>query len=152
MNGEEEKKPEEKPAEEAPAETPAEVPAETPVEEPKAEEVDKLMDRLAEKIVSLQSATSKKSEAKKKAIFEEPTEVRAFEPKVKYYRKKNGEWIYLQKSEAEHLGNWFKYWARFKKTHRPDHFEEMKKEFDFCEKMAYQQKLEPLQVGVAAEG
>lgn len=140
-----------------------ETPVEEPKEEPKTEEKpaeeavdtaaeEKMLNRLAEKLVGLTTAATKKAEEKKEKIFETETKVVGMEPKVKFYRNKKGDWHYIGQSEAQHLGQWFKAWARFKKSHRPDHFDAMQKEYDILEKMAVVQKLEPLQVGVAAEG
>jgi len=154
MNKKEEEKIEtpEEPKEETPEEKPAEKPVEEPKEEPTDEaQVDKLMDKLASKIVNLQGQTSKKVEEKKEKIFGDE-KVTDLTPKVKLYRKRNGEQVMISQYEAKHLGLWFKNWAAFKKSHRPDHFAEMQKEYDVLEKMAYNQKLEPLQTGVAAEG
>lgn len=161
---EEEQKEEEKQEEESTEETNEEEKAEESTEEESKEEEskeeessDESVEEVANKIVELVNKKSaeinktKEVKEKKKAVFN-ARDVSLNDYEMDFYQKRSGEQVKIKKSEAEHLGKWFKYFASWKKEGNPDTYQAMKKELHYLENMAYNQKLEPMQTGVAAEG
>jgi len=135
-----------------PTEEKEEVKEEEKPEEEKTEEASE--EDVAEKIMELvnkkAAEATKKVEAKKKVYPTPGLKVNDYD--LKFYESRNGDNIMIKKSEVDALSGWFKNYVGFAKTKNPDAFASMKKEYNKLEDMAYAQKLEPLQTGVAAEG
>lgn len=141
-----EEKVEEKPVEEKPAEEvkPEEDKA---VEEAVAEQADKILKAVNEKLMAQKK--EKEVEEKKKALFGNVT---INEYKQKIFTTLRGKDVWATKSEAENIQKWFKNLVMFKKTKSPEYYDAMKKAFFTCEKIAIDQKLEPLNTVTAADG
>ena len=143
-------KPEEKKEEEKVDEKPEEK-----KEEPKAEDVaEKMTDSIAAKVAKILEGNKikKDDEKTKDLVFDDKAKI-IVDPEVKTFKlRRANKYIMMRHSEINSLAKWFKNWATWKKTGRPDYFAEMKSEYEKLEKMAMVQKLEPLRTDVAAEG
>jgi HK97 family phage major capsid protein len=118
------------------------------IEEAAEKQADNLMKKLSEKF-----AAQKKNadvENKKAAMVGSGIEVNSIQHKI--YTTMKGVEVTASLEEAKHINQWFKNFVLFKKSGSPDAYNEMKREFAICEKMAMHQKLEPINTVNGADG